>query len=149
MKTNVLTSIMVSGLILASTNTLYASVPEIVPTINTDQRIETLLGDAISYTNDGYVEIVKTPSNAVVYAAASDHTIKQVTYYKPGIRMDGAVIANTFDAESMTNTLLNSWYREGHQYYTYKTPAGSIIMVDTIEGTVVSLTQYSKTIADC
>ena len=116
--------------------------------VELDQPIGSI-NNANSYVNDGYVEIVTTSDGTEYRASSIDHSIKQITYVSDGTTIDGATCGDVFDDTNMTFKPILDWNHGDERYRTYEAPNGEIVMVTTQCNKVISLTEYSKSIANC
>jgi hypothetical protein len=150
MKKKVLASLIAGGIIFGG-QAAAATTPETVIYEQNwlDCHIDSVMKHAESHTDDGYVEIVTTLNGTVFRASSADHTIKQVTHYIEGKRVDGAVCGEEFDESKMTYRKICDWKHHGMHYYTYQSPDGTILRVATILGKVANLNEISKTLANC
>ena len=113
-----------------------------------DQNITSVISESTNYTNDGYVEIAA--SDGIEYRASTkDHSIKQITHTMNGARIDGATCGSEFVESNMSYKLIHDWNHGNERYRTYSAPDGEVLMVTTRSNVVISLTEYSKSIANC
>lgn len=150
MKKSVLFATVFAGVFAIGASSVSATVPEkVVPKVELDTVITNQLKHAESYTDDGYVEVLTTPSHTTIRASSRDHLIKQITFTLDGTRIDGAVCGCVFAPSAMSYELVSDWTRDDKHYHTYKNGNGEVLMVTTVLGRVVSLDLYSKTISNC